>query len=78
MGTLSVEAALSDFCLCSVGANSQRKEFAPWSKFFPLRVGLVYERFCRPGKQTGSHKSCSLFVKTAEKHEDVPMLQSSR
>ena len=29
------------------------------SKFFPLRVDPVLEKFCHPGKQKGSHKSCS-------------------
>ena len=60
MGSPPREATLSFSFLSSIslGVNSLRKEFAPMSKFFPLRVDPIMKRLHCPGKQTGSHKSC--------------------
>ena len=42
------------------------------SKFFPLRVVPILKGACHPGKQSGSHNSCSRLLKWRKNMETFP------
>ena len=69
MEETSEEGTLSYFCLPSLkkGVNTYMEKMH--SKFFPLRVDPLLERFCSPGKQTRSREYKKNFMLNSAEHE---------